>query len=159
MRLQGTDLLPAPVDVVWKAITAPETLRRCTPGLKALQETGPDTYEATLEVGIAAVKGIYFGTLSIGEKQPPRHCTVTITGRGGAGFLKGEGRVDMEGSANGEGTVVKWAGDIQVGGLIAGVGQRMLGGVAKLLIGQFFKRFHAQLNGEEEGQPLTSGTR
>lgn len=59
--------------------------------------------------------------------------------------MKGEGILDLE--AQGEGTLLRWTGDIQVGGLIAGVGQRMLGGIGKMLIGQFFKCLEQQLAG------------
>jgi len=137
MKLEGTQTLPATVETVWKSINDPETLRRCTPGLKELSETGPDAYAATLTVGIAAVKGTYKGTLTLSEKQPTTHLKIILEGTGGPGFMKGEGIVDLE--PQGEGTLVKWTGDVQVGGLMAGVGQRMLGGVGKMLIGQFFK--------------------
>ena len=145
MRLEGTNTLPAPVETVWKTINDPEALRRCTPGLKELKEIGPDTYQATLTIGIAAVKGTYAGTMAITEKRPPTHYKISLDGSGGAGFMKGEGTVDLE--AQGDGTLLKWVGDLQIGGLIAGVGQRMLGGVGKMLIGQFFKCLEQHLGG------------
>jgi carbon monoxide dehydrogenase subunit G len=145
MRLEGTNTLPAPLETVWKTINDPEALRRCTPGLKELKEIGPDTYQATLTIGIAAVKGTYAGTMAITEKRPPTHYKISLDGSGGAGFMKGEGTVDLE--AQGDVTTVKWVGDIQIGGLIAGVGQRMLGGVGKMLIGQFFKCLEQHLGG------------
>jgi len=137
MKLEGTQTLPAPVETVWESINDPETLRRCTPGLKELSATGPDAYAATLTIGIAAVKGTYKGTLTLSEKRASTHLKIVLEGTGGPGFMKGEGVVDLE--PQDEGTLVKWTGDIQVGGLMAGVGQRMLGGVGKMLIGQFFK--------------------
>lgn len=145
MKLEGTNTLPAPMDTVWKALNDPEVLRRCTPGLKELKEVAPDTYQATLEIGIAAVKGTYTGTLRITDKQAPSHYRIMLEGSGGAGFMKGEGILDLE--AQGNGTLLRWTGDIQVGGLIAGVGQRMLGGIGKMLIGQFFKCLEQQLAG------------
>lgn len=145
MRLEGTNMLPASVETVWKTINDPEALRRCTPGLKELKEIGPDTYQATLTVGIAAVKGTYAGTLAITDKRAPTHYKISLDGSGGAGFMKGEGTVDLE--AEGDGTALKWVGDLQIGGLIAGVGQRMLGGVGKMLIGQFFKCLEQHLGG------------
>ena len=145
MRLEGTNLLPASVETVWKTINDPEALRRCTPGLKELKEIGPDTYQATLTIGIAAVKGTYAGTLAITDKRAPTHYKISLDGSGGAGFMKGEGIVDLE--AQGDGTALKWVGDLQIGGLIAGVGQRMLGGVGKMLIGQFFKCLEQHLGG------------
>jgi carbon monoxide dehydrogenase subunit G len=148
MKLDGTNTLPAPVDTVWNTINDPEALRRCTPGLKELKATAPDSYQATLSIGIAAVKGTYSGTLKITDKQAPKHYKIVLEGTGAAGFMKGEGTVDLE--AQGGATLLRWAGDIQVGGLIAGVGQRMLGGVGKMLIGQFFKCLEQQLS---QGSP------
>jgi len=149
MKLDGTNTLAAPVDTVWKMINDPDALRRCTPGLKELKEIGPDSYEATLNIGIAAVKGTYSGTLKITDKQAPRHYKIALEGTGGGGSRRGGGTVDRE--AQGEQTVLRWSGDIQIGGLIAGVGQRMLGGVGKMLIGQFFKCLEQAL--EASGEP------
>ncbi|HLW46376.1 MAG TPA: carbon monoxide dehydrogenase subunit G [bacterium] len=142
MKLDGTNSLPAPVETVWTTLNDPEVLRRCTPGLKELTAKGPDSYAATLSIGIAAVKGTYAGTLTITDKQAPTHYKIVLEGTGGAGFMKGVGTVDLE--AQGGGTLLRWTGDIQVGGLIAGVGQRMLSGVGKMLIGQFFKCLEQQ---------------
>ena len=146
MRIEGTNTLPASVETVWKTINDPEALRRCTPGLQELKEIAPDTYQATLTIGIAAVKGTYAGTLAITDKRPPTHYKIALDGSGGAGFMKGEGIVDLE--PEGGGTLLKWVGDIQMGGLIAGVGQRMLGGISKMLIGQFFKCLEQRLGGD-----------
>ncbi len=151
MKLDGTNTLPAPVDAVWKTINDPEALRRCTPGLKELTATGPDAYRATLTVGIAAVKGTYAGTLTITDKRAPTHYKIVLEGTGGAGFMKGEGTVDLE--AQGTETLLRWTGDIQIGGLIAGVGQRMLSGVGKMLIGQFFKCLEQQFGGPAASPP------
>src|SRR5579864_7377958 len=156
MKIDGTNTLPASVDTVWKTINDPEALRRCTPGLKELKAISPDNYAATLQIGIAAVKGTYAGTLKITDKQAPTHYKIVLEGTGGAGFMKGEGTVDLE--AQGGETLLRWAGDIQVGGLIAGVGQRMLGGVGKMLIGQFFKCLEQQFQGASGAATSASGT-
>jgi carbon monoxide dehydrogenase subunit G len=142
MKLDGTNSLPAPVDKVWEKINDPQALSKCTPGLQELKAIGPDTYQATLNIGIAAVKGTYAGTLRITDKQAPKHYKIVLEGSGGAGFMKGEGIVDLE--PQGDGTLLRWSGDIQIGGLIAGVGQRMIGGVGRMLIGQFFKCLEQQ---------------
>lgn len=155
MKLDGTNTLPAPVEAVWSTINDPDALRRCTPGLKELKATGPDQYQATLSIGIAAVKGTYAGTLTITDKQPPKHYKIVLEGSGGAGFMRGEGIIDLE--AQGNATLLRWAGDIQVGGLIAGVGQRMLSGVGKMLIGQFFKCLEQQFGPAAPSQGTSSG--
>jgi carbon monoxide dehydrogenase subunit G len=147
MKLDGTNSLPAPVDKVWEKINDPQALSKCTPGLQELKAIGPDTYQATLNIGIAAVKGTYAGTLRITDKQAPKHYKIVLEGSGGAGFMKGEGIVDLE--PQGDGTLLRWSGDIQIGGLIAGVGQRMIGGVGRMLIGQFFKCLEQQFGSKQ----------
>ena len=42
---------------------------------------------------------------------------------------------------------MSYTADLQVGGLIAGVGQRMLGGVSKMMADQFFNRMGQLLQG------------
>jgi carbon monoxide dehydrogenase subunit G len=90
-----------------------------------------------MKVGVAAIKGTYKGKVAIVEKEEPRAYTLQIEGSGGPGFVKGSARISLE--AEGDGTNVKVEGDGQVGGMLAGVGQRMLPGVAKMLMNQFFE--------------------
>ena len=143
MKLEGTYTFNAPQDVVYKLLLDPAALKACMPGCERLEQTSPDVFEATMKVGVASVKGTFTGKVQIKDRQPPRAFTMTVEGSGTIGFMKGEGKVELAGQ---EGkTEVKWAGDAQVGGLIAGVGQRMIGGVSKMMIGQFFTMMEEQL--------------
>ena len=63
---------------------------------------------------------------------------MALGGSGGPGFVRGE--AGMELSDVDGGTRVAYSADVQVGGLIASVGQRMLGGVSKMMLEQFFTR-------------------
>ena len=49
--------------------------------------------------------------------------------------------------ADGEGTTLTYSADAVVGGPVAGVGQRMITGVAKRMAGQFFKAIDDELTG------------
>ena len=115
----------------------PESLRTCIPGVESLTETSPDHWDAVLKVGVAAIKGTYKSKVAIAEKTPPNDYTLLVEGSGGPGFVKGSAKIILE--ADGEGTRVRVEGDGQVGGMLAGVGQRMLPGVAKMLMNQFFE--------------------
>ncbi|HEY8450224.1 MAG TPA: carbon monoxide dehydrogenase subunit G [Bacillota bacterium] len=147
MKLTGTQKIDAPPEVVWRYLTDRDTLARATPGCKALTEQGEDRYEALLELGVAAIKGSYKGMLSIEDKQPPRHYRLRIEGEGGPGFVQAWLDLDLE--AQGASTLVRYDGEAQVGGAIAGVGQRVLGGVAKFLIGQFFSALAREVHQAE----------
>ncbi len=143
MKLEGTYTFNAPREVVYKVLLSPAALKACMPGCERLEETAPDVFESVMKIGVASVKGTFTGKVQMKEKTPPAAFTMDVEGSGLAGFMKGEGRVELV-DLGGK-TEVKYAGDAQVGGLIAGVGQRMIGGVAKVMIGQFFKAMEEQL--------------
>jgi hypothetical protein len=91
-----------------------------------------------MKVGVASVKGTYKGKVSIKDKQAPAHYVLSGEGSGGPGFMQGDVAIDLE-DTNGQ-TVLKYSTDAKIGGLIASVGQRMLNGVAKMMVDQFFKK-------------------
>lgn len=119
----------------------PKIMAQCIPGCEGLKEVGPDQYEATMKVGVASVKGSYRGKVSIKDKQPPLHYVLSGEGSGGPGFMQGDVSIDLE-EKDGE-TVLKYSTDAKVGGLIAAIGQRMIGGVAKMMVEQFFKKMES----------------
>jgi hypothetical protein len=143
MTLDGTHHFKAPRDRVWAAFTDPAVLARATPGCERLEPIGPDEFEATLSVGIAAVKGTYQGRLAITDKVPLEGYTLRIEGSGRPGFVKGEGRLRLREQDGG--TVVEIRAEAQVGGLIAAVGQRLVGAAGRMLVNQFFSALEAEI--------------
>ena len=143
MKLQATYTLPVPRQRLWDLLLTPEGLQQCLPGCERLARVGPDTYEATLTVGAAAVKGTYTGRLQILDQEPPPRCRLRIEGTGTSGFVRGEAVLLL--TEDPTGTTLAIEADAQVGGLIASVGQRMLVGVGRMLLGEFIKRVEAHL--------------
>jgi uncharacterized protein len=143
MKLEGSYEVRAPRQKVWSAFLDPETLRKAIPGCEKLEMIGPDEYKATLKIGVGAVKGTFEGKVRLSDKKPSDSYRLAAEGSGGPGFVRADtliSRADIEG-----GTSVSYTADVQVGGLIAGVGQRMLGGVSKMMADQFFNRMSEQL--------------
>jgi carbon monoxide dehydrogenase subunit G len=141
--MSGQYTLDAPQEKVWAFLMTPEAIAKVMPGCEQLEEVAPDTYKATLKLGIAAVKGTYTGSVQLLDKTPPTHYRMLIDGSGAPGFVKGEATVDLA-EQDGK-TVLSYDADTQVGGLIANVGQRMIGGVAKLIINQSLKKLEEEL--------------
>ncbi|HYS17942.1 MAG TPA: carbon monoxide dehydrogenase subunit G [Candidatus Binatia bacterium] len=138
MKLEGSYDVKAPRQKVWTAFLDPETLRQAIPGCEKLELIGPDEYKATLKIGVAAVKGTFEGKVRLLDKKPPESYRLAADGSGGPGFVRADTVItltDIEG-----GTRVSYSADVQIGGLIAGVGQRMLGGVSKMMADQFFNK-------------------
>jgi carbon monoxide dehydrogenase subunit G len=143
MKIEGSQTLNAPRDRVWAALIDPEVLRRGIPGCESLEKTDEHTYAATLKAGVGPIKGVFKSVVRLEDMRPPEHYRIVIEGRGGPGFAKGSGDFDLE-AIDGK-TVIKYAGELQVGGTIAGIGQRMIQGAAKMMASQFFSRLEAEL--------------
>jgi carbon monoxide dehydrogenase subunit G len=138
MKLEGSYDIPAPRDRVWAAFLDPEVLRQAIPGCEKLDAIGNDEYKATMKVGVAAVKGTFEGKVRLSDQKPPDSYKMAVEGSGAPGFIRGETVITLTDAEGG--TRVGYTADVQVGGLIAGVGQRMLGGVSKMMADQFFTR-------------------
>jgi uncharacterized protein len=149
MKIEGRFVFPASIELVWDLLTDPQSLQHCTPGCKQLNEIAADEFEATMEVGIGPIKGAFHGKISMKEKTPPRSYKLIVEGSGAAGFVRGEGALTLQAEA-GDQTAVHVTGDGQVGGVMAGVGQRLVEGVAKQLMGQFFQCMQSRLAARRE---------
>jgi carbon monoxide dehydrogenase subunit G len=147
MKLEGKFRFDATQQEVWDIFTDPRYLEKALPGCERLEETEPGKYDAYLKIGIAAVKGSYTGKFELADTEPPRKYRLIGEGSGNPGFVKGEALIELN-DDNGK-TLVTYQGDVQVGGLIAGVGQRMISGIAKMMLNQFFKKMKKELKSKK----------
>ena len=138
MKIEGSADIPAPREKVWEAFLDPNILAQALPGCEKLEAIGPNEYKATMKVGVAAIKGTFVGKVKLSDLEPPNRYRMAVEGSGGPGFVRGEAGMQMS-DVDG-GTKVSYDADVQVGGLIASVGQRMLGGVTKMMLDQFFTK-------------------
>jgi uncharacterized protein len=139
MKLAGEAVLHAPLDRVWTALRDPAVLVATIPGCERLVATGPDSYDMTVTAGVASIKGSYAGTVSLSDLPEPHTFLMKASGAGGPGTVDADVRVSLtEAGDAGEHTRLSYDADAAVGGVIGGVGQRMLIGVAKKLAGEFF---------------------
>lgn len=142
MKIEGTNQLQAPRERVYECLTDPQVLERCIPGCERLEKTGENTYSATIRAGVGTIKGLFKGTVKLEAMRPPEHYRIVVEGKGTPGFMKGTGDLDLE--AQWQTTIIKYSGDLQVGGTIASVGQRMIQGTAKMMASQFFLALEAE---------------
>jgi carbon monoxide dehydrogenase subunit G len=138
MKLEGAYEVPAPRDKVWDAFLDPKLLKQAIPGCEKLEATGTDEYKATMKIGVGGVKGTFEGKVKLTDKKQPESYRMAVEGSGGPGFIRGDTVISLADNAGG--TRVSYTADVQVGGLIASVGQRLLGGVSKMMADKFFTR-------------------
>ncbi len=144
MKVAGSYVLPGTPEQVWALLNDPARLAKCLPGCQRLEPDGPDRYKAAVNFALAAISGKYAGSLEITEKKPPRSLRLRLDGKGVPGFMKGEGQLELV-DQHGQ-TELRYAGEAQVGGMIAAVGQRMIDVAARKMIQQFFESAAAQLH-------------
>jgi carbon monoxide dehydrogenase subunit G len=151
MKIAGTHEVHAPRERVFKELTDPVVLQRCIPGCEKLEKTGENSYSVALKAGVGSIKGVFTGSVQLEDLQPPSRFRMIVSGKGQPGFLKGTGDINLE-ERDGL-TVVSYGGDVQVGGTIAGVGQRMIQGAAKMMASQFFTSIEAEARTEAHEPP------
>lgn len=151
MKVQGTYAIKAPQERVWELLLDPQAIAKCIPGCQGLEPTGPNQYRTSIRIGVAAVQGTYQATVRVADVKPMSEYKLQVEGQGGPGFVKGEARIKLTPGAGRTDVVV--AGEAQVGGSLAAVGQRLGSGVATLLLGDFFKRMKRLA----EAQPQSKG--
>ena len=136
MDLNGTYTFDAPPARVWDLLMDPAVISSCIPGCQGMEPDGEDRYKVKLTVAIAAITGGYEGTVAITDKVQPSSYRLTVEGQGKPGFAKGNSAITLR--AEGDKTVVDVSGTVQTGGPIARVGQRLIGGVSKMMLDKFF---------------------
>ncbi len=144
-------------DRVWSALQNPAVLVRTIPGCERLEETGPDTYRMTVTAGVASIKGVYQGEVALSEPDAPRRFVLKARGQGAPGTV--DATVEVRLSEVEGGTRVDYDAEAVVGGMIGGVGQRVLSSVAKKTAGEFFSAVESHLVGPSlQGADLQSAT-
>ncbi len=146
MRVQGDATLHAPIQRVWEALNDPTVLVRTIPGCERLEATGPDSYKMVVTAGVASVRGTYSAEVKLRDQRPPDSFVMSASGAGGPGTVSTEVQVhlaEIDGA-----TRLTYDADTVVGGMIGGVGQRMLVGVAKKTAGEFFAAVDDVLTGK-----------
>lgn len=144
MIIEMDHVFQAPREKLWDLLHDPKRLASCIPGCEKLEESGPDTYTAIMKVGVASIKGTYAGRVEISEKQAPSHYKLSVEGKAAPGFVRGIATMDLA-EQGGQETRLSMKADAQVGGLIASVGQRFLGGISRQMAELFFKNIEKEL--------------
>ena len=143
MEISGSYTFNAPPDRVWALLMDPAVLSSCIPGCQRFEPDGDDRYNVTLTVGLAAITGTYNGTVVLTDMIPKTSYGLVVEGQGRPGFVKGRSAIALR--AEGATTAVDVSATVQPGGPIARLGQRLIGGVAKMMMDRFFTCLQAKL--------------
>jgi uncharacterized protein len=146
MRIAGNATLHAPVEAVYAALKDPRVLVRTIPGCERLEQVGEDAYAMTVTAGVASVRGTYAGDVRLTDQRAPHGFVLRASGSGAPGTVSADVTVDLAPGDDGT-THLTYDADATVGGMIGGVGQRLLTTVAKRTAGEFFDAVDEALAG------------
>jgi carbon monoxide dehydrogenase subunit G len=154
MRLEGTYVFDGPREQVWSIVRDPEVLATALPGTQSLEQVSENEYAGKMHVRIGPVSGVFSGRLVVSDEVPPESYALSVDGRGAPGFAKGTGHVRLLEHED-ERTLMEYEGEMQVGGKIASVGQRLIDTASRSMIGQGLDSLNnalqAQMRAEAEG--------
>jgi carbon monoxide dehydrogenase subunit G len=136
MDIAGSYTFDAPPDRVWALLMDPSVISSCIPGCDRFEPKGENSYRVTLRVALAAITGTYEGNVTLSDLVAPTSYRLTAEGHGRPGFVKGSSAIVLR--ADGAATIVDITGTVQTGGPIARLGQRLIGGVSKMMLDLFF---------------------
>lgn len=155
MKVEGEYVFNGPKEEVWKLVRDPDVLASALPGTKSLEQVGENEYEGEMNVRVGPVAGVFAGKLTVSNEQPPESCTLTVEGKGKPGFVNGSGIINLVEQGDGT-TLMKYDGEVQIGGRIASVGQRMIDTTSKSMIRQGLETLNealqARVSAQEAGE-------
>lgn len=155
MNIEASHVLPYSNQEVWDTLFDTEVLGRLLPGVRFFEQIGPDEFDALIEVGVPAVKGVYKVAVTIEDQKPNESYRILGKGKGKQGWVRGSAVVKLAPEAGG--TRVTVHADAQIGGRIAGIGQRVVEGVAKAMAAEVFAALEGEMAGRQ--QPRSSPLR
>ena len=136
MKVSGVYTVPAPADRTYALLQDPAILTKCMPGCEGLDRVTDNEYNMRMKMVQASISGQFTGKVKIADADPPKSFRLMVDGSGKIGFMKGDGLLTITEAIGG--SSVKFDGEVQVGGTIAGIGQRLLDTTTRMLIKRFF---------------------
>ena len=144
MELKGRHTVNATPATLWKMLMDTDTLSKIVPGISKLEKTGDNTYKSILEIKIGPVGGSFTGNLQMENIEEQKGFTLKVQQNSSVGNANAAIKIELN-PVNPNETEVAFDGDIKVTGLLASMGQRILGSVANVLTKQFFANLDHEL--------------
>ena len=147
IKIEKSFQVAEPADQVWKVISDPRSVGSCVPGARITEAVDEKTYKGVIKIKLGASVTDYKGEAHIEHLDDQAHEIVMIgkgqdvRGKGGASMkLTAKVRALPEG-----GTEVATISELNVIGILAQMGSRMIQEVANQIFEEFTKNLRRQL--------------
>ena len=144
MLLTGKHVVNAEPARVWQMLMDTDTLARIVPGISKLEKNGDNSYISTISMKLGPVSSSFTGNLQMEDIQQEKGFTLKVQQNSKIGNANAAIKIDLIPVVENQ-TEVSFEGDVKLSGMLASMGQRVLGGVANTLSKQFFTNMDKEL--------------
>ena len=144
MQLTGKHVVIAPPAKIWEMLMDTDTLARIVPGISRLEKTGENKYKSIIEIKIGPVNSAFTGDLQMEDIKEPEGFTLKVQQNSKIGNANAAIKISLL-PVNENNTEVSFDGDVKLSGMLAAMGQRLIGGVSNTLTKQFFSNMEKEL--------------
>jgi len=144
MLLTGKHVVNAGPTRVWQMLMDTDTLARIVPGISKLEKNGDNSYISTISMKLGPVSSSFTGNLQMENIQQEKGFTLKVQQNSKIGNANAAIKIDITPVVENQ-TEVSFEGDVKLSGMLASMGQRVLGGVANTLSKQFFTNMDKEL--------------
>ncbi|TAL49290.1 MAG: carbon monoxide dehydrogenase [Chitinophagaceae bacterium] len=152
MQLTGKHTVTATPVTLWAMLMDTGTLAKIVPGISRLEKTGENTFKSFIDIKMGLISGSFTGDLQMEDVQVQKGFTLKVHQSSSVGKANAAIKIELI-PINETQTEISFDGDVKLTGLLASMGQRVLGGVANTLTKQFF----ANLEKEAPSRPSPTG--
>lgn len=148
MLLSGRHTITATPATLWNMLMDTDTLAKIVPGISRLEKTGENTFKSFIDIKLGLINGSFTGDLQMEDIVEPKGFTLKVHQSSSVGKANAAIKIDLT-AVNETQTEISFDGDVKLAGLLAGMGQRVLSGVANVLTKQFFANMEKELAKEK----------
>jgi len=161
LRIEKTFQVKEPLDKVWSFLSDPRKVAVCVPGAQITEQVDEKTYKGAISVKVGPSVTDYKGEVTIVRLDPQNH-EIEILGKGQDVRGRGSASMKMTGklrALDGGGTEVTSISELNVVGILAQLGSRVITEVSNIMFAEFTRNFQTQLEGlATASQPAAEAT-
>jgi hypothetical protein len=147
LKIEKTFEVLEPLEKVWAFLSDPRRVATCVPGAQITEQVDEKTYKGAIKVKVGPSVTDYTGEVQIMRLDAQNH-EIEILGKGQD--VRGRGSASMKmtgklGALPDGGTEVRSESEINVVGILAQMGARVITEVSNIMFAEFVKNFQARL--------------
>jgi carbon monoxide dehydrogenase subunit G len=137
MHFEGMQTLNLPQAQAWQFLTNPLQVSQCVPALKSIDIIDVMHFNAEVGFGVGTFMATFTMNVEWLELEAPNRARMKLHGSAPGSVVDGESEMKLS-PINENITNLDWTADVNIGGTIASIANRLLNSVTQKLTQKFF---------------------